>query len=50
MLRRLLRESVSLFDDHHRDAGETLFTPYKYGMFSKVQRAGSENLQPVWDV
>ncbi|KXZ48272.1 hypothetical protein GPECTOR_29g5 [Gonium pectorale] len=33
---RALRDSRALFDDHSRDAGETIFTAYNHGMYTKV--------------
>lgn len=36
LLRRLLRQTLTLFEDHAKDAGETLFTALKSGTYSKV--------------
>ncbi|GLC46898.1 hypothetical protein PLESTB_001281700 [Pleodorina starrii] len=36
LLGRALRDSTALFEDHSRDAGETLFTAYGHGMYTKV--------------
>lgn len=44
-LRRLLKESLALYDDHHKDAGDTLFTAYKQGTYSKVGGARNNQLR-----
>ncbi|GFR48749.1 hypothetical protein Agub_g10707 [Astrephomene gubernaculifera] len=35
-LHRALRDTRALFEDHARDAGETLFTAYNHGMYTKI--------------
>ncbi|GMH32631.1 hypothetical protein BSKO_00465 [Bryopsis sp. KO-2023] len=34
--RRLLIETIQLFEDHKKDAGETVFTAYQKGTFTKI--------------
>lgn len=46
LLGRALRDSRAVFEDHARDAGESLFTAYGHGMYTKV-RAGDENEKVV---
>ncbi|PNW76761.1 hypothetical protein CHLRE_11g475050v5 [Chlamydomonas reinhardtii] len=36
LLTKALSDSRALFEDHGRDAGETLFTAYTHGMYTKV--------------
>lgn len=36
-LRRLLIETILLFEEHDKDAGETIYTAYQRGTLTKVQ-------------
>ncbi|KAG2494621.1 hypothetical protein HYH03_007140 [Edaphochlamys debaryana] len=40
-LARALRDTRALFEDHGRDAGETTFTAYNHGMYTKVLEFGA---------